>query len=50
MTTHETWSMAQQLGVRMPITEHLHQLLTGASPLQATVSSLLARHIKDERL
>lgn len=50
LTTHETWSMAQQLGVRMPITEHLHQLLTGASPLQATVSSLLARHIKDERL
>ncbi len=47
-TTHETWTMAQHYGVHMPITEHLHRLLTGQWDLQRTLQSLLARAVKAE--
>jgi len=47
--THDTYALAQQHGIRMPITEHLHQMLAGNSSLEDTFASLLARNIKQER-
>ena len=47
--THDTYALAQQHGIRMPITEHLHQMLAGKCSLEETFASLLAREIKQER-
>ena len=47
--THDTYTLAQQHGIRMPITEHLHQMLAGKRSLEETFASLLAREIKQER-
>ena len=47
--THDTYALAQQHGIRMPITEHLHHMLAGSRSLEDTFASLLARNIKQER-
>ena len=47
--THDTYALAQQHGIRMPITEHLHHMLAGNRSLEDTFASLLARNIKQER-
>ena len=47
--THDTYALAQQHGIRMPITEHLHQMLAGECSLEDTFTSLLNRQIKQER-
>lgn len=48
--THDTYILAQKLGIRMPITEHLAHMLSGKTGLQETVASLMARSIKDEQV
>ena len=47
--THDTYALAQQHGIHMPITEHLHHMLAGSRSLEDTFASLLARNIKQER-
>ncbi|PIE82662.1 MAG: glycerol-3-phosphate dehydrogenase [Cardiobacteriales bacterium] len=47
--TFDTWTLAQRLGVRMPITEHLYQILSGQRTLKEAFESLLNRHIKEEQ-
>ena len=47
--THDTYALAQQHGIRMPITEHLHHMLAGSRSFEDTFASLLARNIKQER-
>ncbi|MDO4777428.1 MAG: NAD(P)H-dependent glycerol-3-phosphate dehydrogenase [Cardiobacteriaceae bacterium] len=46
----DTFVLAQKLGIRMPITEHLADMLSGKTGLRDTVASLMARTIKGERL
>ena len=46
----DTFVLAQKLGIRMPITEHLADMLSGKTGLHDTVASLMARSIKGERL
>lgn len=48
--TLDTFVLAQKLGIRMPITEHLARMLAGEAGLQETVASLMARSIKDEQV
>ena len=47
--THDTYTLAQVHGIRMPITTHLHHMLAGEASLHDTIASLLARDIKQER-
>lgn len=47
--TFDTWTLAQQHGIRMPITEHLEQILSGKATLKQALDSLLNRSIKDEQ-
>jgi len=47
--THDTYTLAQAHGIRMPITTHLHHMLAGEASLHDTIASLLARDIKQER-
>lgn len=49
-TAHETWLLAQKLGIRMPITEHLHLMLSGQLSLNETIKRLLDRSIKQEHI
>ena len=46
--TFDTWILANRLGVRMPITTHLHAILSGEATLKEAFASLLDRHIKAE--
>lgn len=48
--TLDTHILAQKLGIRMPITEHLARMLSGQAGLHDTVASLMARSIKDEQV
>lgn len=48
--THDTRILAHKLGIRMPITEHLADMLSGKTTLQETVASMMARSIKDEQV
>ncbi|MBV7435447.1 NAD(P)-dependent glycerol-3-phosphate dehydrogenase [Cardiobacteriaceae bacterium TAE3-ERU3] len=46
--TFDTWILANRLGVRMPITTHLHAILSGEASLKEAILSLLDRTIKAE--
>ena len=48
--THDTYILAQKLGIRMPITEHLAHMLSGRASLRDTAASLMTRSIKDEQV
>lgn len=45
---HDTWLLAQRLGIRMPITEHIHRLLAGEMTLHEAVKNLTTRNLKNE--
>ncbi|MDO4642491.1 MAG: NAD(P)H-dependent glycerol-3-phosphate dehydrogenase [Cardiobacteriaceae bacterium] len=47
--THDTYALAQKHGIRMPITQHLHDMLAGHCSLEKTFTSLLEREIKQEQ-
>lgn len=46
--TFDTWILAQQHHIRMPITQHLHAILANQSSLKDAFTSLLDRSIKAE--
>lgn len=46
--TFDTWVLANRIGVRMPITKHLHAILSGNATLKDAILSLLDRAIKAE--
>jgi glycerol-3-phosphate dehydrogenase (NAD(P)+) len=48
-TTLAAHSLAQQLGVDMPITEHLYQVLYEGKDPAAVAEELMTRELKDER-
>lgn len=46
---HDTYLLAERLGIRMPIVSHIHHFLSGDITLQAAVASLTNRELKAEK-
>lgn len=46
---HAAWTLAERHRVHMPITEHVHQILSGALSPRAAFASLTQRRLKGER-
>jgi glycerol-3-phosphate dehydrogenase (NAD(P)+) len=47
-TTKSAWSLAQKMGVEMPILEQIYQVIYNDKPCSDAVRDLLARDQKEE--
>ncbi|UJF24104.1 NAD(P)-dependent glycerol-3-phosphate dehydrogenase [Suttonella sp. R2A3] len=46
--TFDTWVLAEQHHIRMPITQHVHAILSGKANIEQAFASMLKREIKTE--